>query len=64
MQKAAEEKQVVFLDLYSEFANENGELPEEASKDGGASEERLLQAVAGVSESPYCGLRNTLSGGN
>ena len=34
MQKAAEEKQVVFLDLYSEFANENGELPEEASKDG------------------------------
>ena len=34
MQKAAEEKQVVFLDRYSEFANENGELPEEASKDG------------------------------
>ena len=34
MQKAAEAKQVVFLDLYSEFANENGELPEEASKDG------------------------------
>ena len=33
-EKAAEEKQVVFLDLYSEFANENGELPEEASKDG------------------------------
>ena len=24
----------MFLDLYSEFANENGELPEEASKDG------------------------------
>ncbi|MGI5963238.1 MAG: GDSL-type esterase/lipase family protein [Lawsonibacter sp.] len=34
MKKAAEEKQVVFLDLYSEFANEEGELPAEASKDG------------------------------
>lgn len=34
MQKAAEEKQVVFLDLYSEFADENGELPADASKDG------------------------------
>ena len=38
MQKAAEEKQVVFLDLYSEFANENGELPEEASKDRDVAE--------------------------
>ncbi len=26
--------QVVYLDLYSEFVNENGELPAEASKDG------------------------------
>lgn len=34
MRKAAEEKQVVFLDLYSEFVNENGELPAQASKDG------------------------------
>ena len=32
--QAAEEKQVVFLDLYSEFVNENNELPEEASRDG------------------------------
>ena len=34
MKKAAEEKQVVFLDLYSEFVDENGELPADASKDG------------------------------
>lgn len=34
MRKAAEEKQAVFLDLYSEFVNEGGELPEEASRDG------------------------------
>lgn len=34
MRRAAQEKQVVFLDLYSEFVNENGELPTEASKDG------------------------------
>lgn len=34
MQKAAEEKQVVFLDLYTEFADENGVLPPEASRDG------------------------------
>ena len=34
MKKAAEEKQVVYLDLYSEFADENGALPAEASKDG------------------------------
>ena len=34
MRQAAQEKQVVFLDLYSEFVNENGELPAEASKDG------------------------------
>ena len=34
MRQAAEEKQVVFLDLYSEFVNENNELPEEASRDG------------------------------
>ncbi len=34
MRKAAEEKEVVFLDLYSEFADENGSLPADASKDG------------------------------
>ena len=34
MKKAAEEKQVVYLDLYSEFVDENGSLPAEASKDG------------------------------
>lgn len=34
MKKAAEEKQVVYLDLYSEFVDENGQLPAEASKDG------------------------------
>lgn len=34
IKKAAQEKQVVYLDLYSEFVNENGELPAEASKDG------------------------------
>jgi len=34
MRRVAEEKQVVFLDLYSAFADENGELPAQASKDG------------------------------
>ena len=34
MRRTAQEKQVVFLDLYSEFVDENGELPAEASKDG------------------------------
>ena len=34
MRKAAQEKQVVFLDLYTEFVDENGELPAEASRDG------------------------------
>ena len=34
MRKAAEEKQVVFLDLYTEFADENGSLPAGASRDG------------------------------
>lgn len=34
MKQAAEEKQVVFLDLYSEFVDENNELPAEASRDG------------------------------
>ena len=34
MKKAAEEKQVVYLDLYAEFVDENNELPEEASRDG------------------------------
>ena len=34
MRQAAEEKQVVFLDLYSEFVDENNELPAEASRDG------------------------------
>ncbi len=34
MFKAAREKQVVFLDLYSAFADENGQLPPGASRDG------------------------------
>lgn len=34
MRQAALEKQVVFLDLYTDFANEDGELPAEASQDG------------------------------
>ena len=34
MRKAAQEKQVVYLDLYSEFVDENGELPPGASRDG------------------------------
>ena len=34
LRQAAEEKQVVYLDLYSEFADENGILPEEDSRDG------------------------------
>ncbi len=34
MLRAAEEKNVVFLDLYSAFVNEDGELPAGASRDG------------------------------
>lgn len=34
MRQIAEEKQVAFLDLYSEFADENGSLPQDASRDG------------------------------
>lgn len=34
MRQAAEEKQAVFLDLYTEFVDENGELPTEGSHDG------------------------------
>lgn len=34
MRQAAEEKQVVYLDLYAEFADENGSLPEGVSRDG------------------------------
>lgn len=34
MKKAAQEKQVVFLDLYPEFVDENGQLPAEDSRDG------------------------------
>ena len=34
MKKAAEEKQVAFLDLNPVFADENGQLPREASADG------------------------------
>ncbi|MCI9155306.1 MAG: hypothetical protein HFF44_00015 [Lawsonibacter sp.] len=34
MRQAAEEKQVVYLDLFSAFADENGELPQGASRDG------------------------------
>jgi len=34
MRKAAEDKQVAFLDLYSAFVDENNELPADASHDG------------------------------
>lgn len=34
MRAAAQEKQVVFLDLYTAFADENGSLPAGASRDG------------------------------
>ena len=34
MRQAAQEKQVVYLDLYSEFVDENGALPEGVSRDG------------------------------
>ncbi len=34
MRQAAEEKQVVYLDVYSVFADENGSLPDDASRDG------------------------------
>ena len=34
MKQAAQEKQVVFLDLYPEFVGEDGQLPAEASQDG------------------------------
>ena len=34
MRKAAQEKQVVYLDLHTEFVDENGELPPGASRDG------------------------------
>lgn len=34
MRQAAQEKQVVYLDLYSEFVDENNELPEGVSRDG------------------------------
>lgn len=34
MRQTAREKNVVFLDLYSAFADENGSLPADASKDG------------------------------
>ena len=34
MARAAEEKQVAYLDLYSAFVDENGQLPEDASNDG------------------------------
>jgi len=34
MKKAAQEKRVAFLDLNPEFADENGQLPEGASRDG------------------------------
>lgn len=34
MRRAAEEKQVVYLDLYTAFADENGSLPQGASRDG------------------------------
>lgn len=34
LRQAAEEKQVVYLDLYAEFADEDGALPEEFSRDG------------------------------
>lgn len=34
MRQVAQEKQVVYLDVYSAFADENDQLPAEASKDG------------------------------
>lgn len=34
MMQAAEEKKVVYLDLYAAFVDENGELPQGASRDG------------------------------
>lgn len=34
LRQAAEEKQVVYLDLYSRFADENGSLPADQSRDG------------------------------
>ena len=34
IRQVAEEKQVVLLDLYTEFVDENDELPREASRDG------------------------------
>jgi len=34
MKQVAEEKQVVYLDLYTEFVDENAELPRQASRDG------------------------------
>lgn len=34
LKQIAEEKQVVYLDLYSEFVDENDELPAQASRDG------------------------------
>lgn len=34
LRRAAQDKQVVYLDLYAEFADENGSLPEEDSRDG------------------------------
>lgn len=34
MAQVAEEKQVAYLDLYSAFVDENGQLPEDASNDG------------------------------
>lgn len=34
LRQAAEEKRVVYLDLYSEFVDENGSLPGDASRDG------------------------------
>ena len=33
-QKVAQEKQVVYLDLYSAFVGEDGQLPADASTDG------------------------------
>ena len=34
MRKVAEEKRVAYLDLYAEFVDENGALPEGVSRDG------------------------------
>ena len=34
MKQVAQEKQVVFLDLYSEFVDSDGQLPADASRDG------------------------------